>query len=122
MLWVRPTSLDNTLPLRSVVFTPKGPPSEKSLQPGGSLLQETSETLTLGQTRHFTFPSARGAPAIPPLVHAQPACQRLPVTHGAWMGLDRALPQGPSHVRHLLGMPRAWQDPKPLPAEVLVPL
>lgn len=120
MLWVRPTSLDKTLPLRSVVFTPAGPPSQRSLQAGGSLAQETSETLNSWPNTTVSLSPSPPQEGHQPYHHCfmpSTACQCLPVTQAVWMGLDITLPQGPSHALHLLGMPQrlhsphAWQDP-----------
>lgn len=120
MLWVRPTSLDKTLPLRSVVVTPAGPPSQRSLQAGGSLAQETSETLNSWPNTTVSLSPSPPREGHQPYHHCfmpSTACQCLPVTQAVWMGLDITLPQGPSHALHLLGMPQrlhsphAWQDP-----------
>ena len=130
MLWVRPTSLDNTLPLHSVIFTPVGPLSQKSLQAGGSLAQETSETLNSWPNTTVLIPPSPPREGHQPYHHwymPGTACQCLPMTHAVWIGLDVTLPQGPIHALHLLGMPqrrhspRAWQEPNLRRHECLFP-
>lgn len=74
MLWVRPTSLDKTLPLHSVVFTPgRSNLTEEPASRGFSSTRDFRNTQLLAKHNSvpFTFPSSRGAPAIPPLLHAQ---------------------------------------------------